>query len=175
MKLAFLLPSNCHKSTSISEEGLEEIYDFYEVHLLPNLFINLCGEYYVWCNSSLHSPVIDLPRDAVSAIEKCDTDALPRIGKLLHILCTMLVTISCAERFFFLAWGHWKLCWNHVWGRRDCPAWVWCRCIQKGSHQLTWTTLPMILPWKSRVDWILSCNVLFLYMFARPITLLILM
>ena len=47
MKLVLLLPSNCYISTRISEEELKEIYDFYEVHLLPNLFNNLCGEYFL--------------------------------------------------------------------------------------------------------------------------------
>ena len=43
---------------------------FYEVHLLPNMLINLYGEYEVWCNSWVHSPVNDLPNDAVRAIKK---------------------------------------------------------------------------------------------------------
>ena len=79
-----------------------EIYEFYEVHLIPKLFINLCGESDVWCNSWLHSPASDLPKDAVSTIEKCDADALalPCIDKLLPILCTMPVTTACAERSF---------------------------------------------------------------------------
>ena len=35
IELAFLLPSNCHKTTHISEEELKEIIGFYEVDLFP--------------------------------------------------------------------------------------------------------------------------------------------
>ena len=35
------------------------------------------------------------------AIENCDANVLPCIGKLLHVLCTMQVTTLCAEHSFF--------------------------------------------------------------------------